>query len=253
MLIPVRDHNPSLKRPWVTWSLIVANVAIYLTYSNLLTTEYQLNGFFVYWGMVPAFVSAGEGWDTLFTHQFLHGDLLHLGSNMLFLWIFGDNMEEEWGHFRFLLFYLACGVLAAGLQYAADPMSMIPMVGASGAIAGVLGGYLLLFPRARIDLFLFLLVYFRLIPTPAWLVLGGWFALQVFGGVSAPADQGGVAYWAHAGGFVAGVLVALPLWLRLGGRAYWAKTEGHPPHPEASYTLVKTDVPRVGRKRGPWG
>jgi membrane associated rhomboid family serine protease len=233
MLIPVRDHNPSLKRPWVTWALIVANVAIYLTYSNLLTTDMQLNGFFAYWGMVPAFVSAGEGWDTLITHQFLHGDLIHLGSNMLFLWIFGDNMEEEWGHLRFLLFYLACGVAAAGLQYAADPSSVIPMVGASGAISGVLGGYLLLFPRARIDLFLFLLVYFRLIPTPAWVVLGVWFALQIWGGVSAPADAGGVAYWAHAGGFVAGLVVAWPLWLRLGGRAYWAKTEGHPPHPGA--------------------
>lgn len=253
MLIPVRDHNPSQKRPWVTWALIVANVAIYLTYSNLLTTDMQLNGFFAYWGMVPAFVSAGEGWDTLITHQFLHGDLIHLGSNMLFLWIFGDNMEEEWGHLRFLLFYLACGVAAAGLQYAADPSSVIPMVGASGAISGVLGGYLLLFPRARIDLFLFLLVYFRLIPTPAWVVLGVWFALQIWGGVSAPADAGGVAYWAHAGGFVAGLVVAWPLWLRLGGRAYWAKTEGHPPHPEASYTMVKTDVPRVGRKKGPWG
>lgn len=154
MLIPVRDHNPSQKLPWVTWALITINIVIYLTYSNILTSDYQLNGFFAYWGMVPAFVSAGDGWDTLITHQFLHGDLIHLGSNMLFLWIFGDNMEEEWGHFRFLLFYLACGVLAAGLQYAADPMSMIPMVGASGAIAGVLGGYLLLFPRAHRPVFI---------------------------------------------------------------------------------------------------
>ncbi len=253
MLIPVRDHNPSQNLPWVTWALIAINIVIYLTYSNTLTSDFALNSFFAYWGMVPAFISAGEGWETLITHQFLHGDLLHLGSNMLFLWVFGDNMEEEWGHVRFLLFYLACGVAAALFQYAAEPASMIPMVGASGAIAGVLGGYLLLFPRARIDLFLFLLIYFRLIPTPAWLVLGVWFALQIWGGVSAPADEGGVAYWAHAGGFIAGVLVALPLWLRLGGRGYWVRTEGHPPHPEATYPLVKTAVPGVGRKRGPWG
>ncbi|MFN4057320.1 MAG: rhomboid family intramembrane serine protease [Roseinatronobacter sp.] len=253
MLIPVRDHNPSGGLPWMTWALIALNIVIYLTYSNTLPNDYALMAFFDYWGMVPAYLSQGAGWETLLTHQFLHGDLLHLGSNMLFLWIFGDNMEEEWGHFRFLLFYLTCGVLAAGLQYAVDPMSQIPMVGASGAISGVLGGYLLLFPRARIDLFLFLLIYFRLIPTPAWVVLGGWFTLQILGGVSAPVDEGGVAYWAHAGGFVAGLVLAWPLWRRLGGRGYWAKTHGHPQHPEARYTLVKTDVPRVGRKPGPWG
>lgn len=256
MLIPIRDHNPSTKRPYVTYALLAANVIIFILYFPLFSDDYALMRFFQQWGMLPARLTFGDGFETLVTHQFLHGDLIHLGSNMLFLWIFGDNMEEVWGHWKFLAFYLICGLAAAGLQYVTEPHSMIPMVGASGAIAGVLGGYLLLYPRARVDMFLFLLVIFRVIPIPAWLVLGSWFVMQVLGGLSVPAGEAGVAYWAHAGGFVAGLLLCWPVWRRLGGRAYWVLHDGHPPNPEARYAFVKSPIPKVTRKRrfqaSPW-
>ncbi len=256
MLIPIRDHNPSTRRPYVTYALLAANVIIFALYSPLFADDYALMRFFQEWGMLPARLSHGEGHITLISHQFLHGDLIHLGSNMLFLWIFGDNLEDVWGHWKFLAFYLICGLAAAGLQYVTEPEGMVPMVGASGAIAGVLGGYLLLYPRARVDMFLFLIVIFRIIPIPAWLVLGSWFVLQVLGGLNAPVDQGGVAYWAHAGGFIAGLVLTFPIWRKLGGRAYWTVHEGHPPHPEARYDFVKTPIPKVTRKRrfrpSPW-
>ncbi len=256
MLIPIRDHNPSNLRPYVTYALLVANLVIFIAYTPLFADERVLMRFFLEWGMVPARLSAGDGHFTLLSHQFLHGDMLHLGSNMLFLWIFGNNMEEVWGRWKFLGFYLICGLAAAGLQYGADPLSRIPMVGASGAIAGVLGGYLLFYPRARVDMFLFLLVIFRIIPIPAWVVLGSWFVLQVLGGLSAPADAGGVAYWAHAGGFVAGVILCLPLWLLKGGTAFWRGCNGVPPHPDAEYRFVRSSIPKVTRRRrfrdSPW-
>lgn len=256
MLIPIRDHNPSSQRPYVTYALLAANVVIFALYFPLFSDDYALMRFFQQWGMLPARLTYGEGYATLISHQFLHGDLLHLGANMLFLWIFGNNLEEVWGHWKFLIFYLVCGLAAAGLQYATEPNSVIPMVGASGAIAGVLGGYFLFYPRARVDMFLFLIIIFRVIPVPAWLVLGSWFVFQILGGLSTPADAGGVAYWAHAGGFIAGVILCVPLWLRMGGRNYWARCAGHPPHAEAQYRFVKSDIPRAGRKSrfhpSPW-
>lgn len=257
MLIPIRDHNPPTKQPFVTYALIVANIVVFVGYAGLFAQEFRLMDFFQSWGMLPARLRLGEGYITLITHQFLHADLLHLGSNLLFLWIFGNNMEDVWGHFRFLGFYLLCGISAAGLQFASDPDSVIPMVGASGAIAGVLGGYLLFYPRARVDLFLFLIVIFRVIPTPAWVVLGGWFTLQILGGLSVPAGGGGVAYWAHAGGFLAGIALSFPLWRRMGGRAFWSRCLGQPPHPEARYRFVASSVPKSGKparatRPGPW-
>ena len=256
MLIPIRDHNPTHQRPYVTYLLMAINIGVFVSYAELFAHERALMRFFSDWGMVPARISAGQGWYSLLTHQFLHGGLLHLGSNMLFLWIFGNNMEEVWGRWKFLGFYLACGVMAGLLQYWAEPDSYIPMVGASGAIAGVLGGYLLFYPRARIDLFFFLIIIFRIIPAPAWLVLGGWFALQLLGGLSTPADVGGVAYWAHAGGFVAGIALSAPLWFRRGGTAFWTRCLGQPPHPEARYRFVQSNVPSTGRNKrfhpSPW-
>jgi membrane associated rhomboid family serine protease len=160
--------------------------------------------------------------------------------------VFGDNMEDEMGHLPFLGFYLASGVAAAGLQIAADPYSQIPMVGASGAIAGVLGGYLLMFPKARIDVLFIIVIIIKIIPIRAWIVLGLWFGLQVVNGAITPTEGGGVAYWAHAGGFAAGVLFALPLWLRRGGTAFWGRTGGVPPHPEAAY--APSSLPRVRRR-----
>lgn len=180
--------------------------------------------------------------------MFLHGGLAHLGGNMLFLFIFGDNIEDEFGHLGFLLFYLACGLIAGLTHYIAAPYSPVPTVGASGAIAGVMGGYLLLFPKARVDILIILVVIFRIFPIPAYVVLAVWFGMQIFGGLGSSADQGGVAYWAHAGGFLGGLLLALPLWLRHGGPAFWARNDGHPPHPEATYPVSTTRIPRIPRR-----
>jgi len=247
-MFPIRDHNPSGRTPYVTYALIAANVLVFLGYWLTIPDERALGWFFVTWGLVPAQVTAGMGWHGIITSMFLHGGWAHLAGNMLFLWIFGDNLEDIMGHRRFALFYLAAGLAAAALQIAADPGSPVPMVGASGAIAGVLGGYLLLFPRARIDVLIIFVIFFRIFPIPAWLMLGVWFALQLFNGLATPTDLGGVAYWAHAGGFVAGVVLTLPFWLARGGPAFWSRTHGTPPHPVATYPLAKTRIPTVRRK-----
>lgn len=249
-MFPIRDHNPSERTPYVTWALIVINVLVFASYFSLFSDERQLGRFFFEWGLVPA-VSAPE---TFVTAMFLHGGLMHLAGNMLFLWVFGDNLEDQMGHVGFLFFYLAGGLAAAVAQVLSDPSSPVPMVGASGAIAGVMGGYLLLFPRARVDILIILIVFFRIIPVPAWIVLGAWFGIQVVQGSMTPTDQGGVAYWAHAGGFAAGLGLTLPLWMRRGGPVYWRRTDGHPPHPEASYRTARSSVPHVRRKtrKSPW-
>ena len=253
-MFPIRDHNPSGQVPYVTFALIAANVGIFVIYQAVLPSEIALGRFFMQWGLVPARIGQGEGYLTLLSSMFLHAGWMHLAGNMLFLWVFGDNMEEEMGHTGFLLFYLASGAAAAMGQYLAEPGSVIPMVGASGAIAGVMGGYLLMFPKARVDVFFFFVVFFRVVPIPAWVVLGVWFAMQLGSGWATPADQGGVAYWAHAGGFVAGLAAALPVWLRRGGPAFWGRTHGVPPHPGAEYRLVRTRLPQVRRGgKGPWG
>ncbi|MFN6977809.1 MAG: rhomboid family intramembrane serine protease [Gemmobacter sp.] len=248
-MFPIRDHNPSGRTPYVTWALIAVNVAVFLLYWPFLTTELDTYRFFVTWGVVPDAVTRGINWHTLLTSMFLHGGWMHLAGNMLFLWIFGDNMEDAFGHTGFLGFYLCAGLAAAGLQIAADPGSPIPMVGASGAIAGVLGGYLLLYPRARVDVLIILIIFFRVLPVPAWVMLGLWFAFQIVGGLNTPSDAGGVAYWAHAGGFLAGLALTVPGWLRRGGPRYWTRTHGAPPHPEAAYPLVRSSVPTVRRRR----
>ena len=242
-MFPIRDHNPSRRTPYVTWALIAINIVVFISYWPLFSDERALADFFYRWGLVPA----GAEPTTFLTSMFLHGGLMHLAGNMLFLWVFGDNMEDAMGHFGFLSFYLASGLAAAGAQFGADPSSTVPMVGASGAIAGVMGGYLLLYPRARVDILIILVVFIRVIPVPAWLVLGAWFGIQILQGAALPTDAGGVAYWAHAGGFVAGLVLTFPLWLRRGGQRFWSRTEGHPPHPEASYRFAKSSIPRVRR------
>ena len=243
-MFPIRDHNPSERTPIVTWALIAANLGVFLVTWPMFSDPVALERLYYTWGLVPRLSEPA----TFLTSMFLHGGIMHLLGNMLFLWIFGDNLEEEMGHLGFLGFYLAGGLAAAWLQVAADPRSDIPMVGASGAIAGVMGGYLLLFPKARVDVLLFFVIIIRVIPVPAWIMLGVWFGLQLVGGYSASSQTGGVAYWAHAGGFVAGFLLTLPVWLRRGGAAFWARTAGHPPHPEARYRFKRTTVPRVRRK-----
>lgn len=245
-MFPIRDHNPSERTPFVTYALIVANVAIFVSYWPLFQDPVAIAGFFTDWGLVPAqAVVQPQGF---ITSMFLHGGLLHLGGNMLFLWIFGDNMEDEMGHLPFLGFYLAGGIGAALAQIASNPASPVPMVGASGAIAAVLGGYLLMYPRARIDILLIIIFIVKIIPVPAWIVLGLWFAFQIVGGWGSDPSMGGVAYWAHAGGFVAGLVLTVPLWLRRGGTGYWRQTDGHPPHPEARYRWQRSSIPKVPRR-----
>ena len=247
-MFPIRDHNPSGRKPYVTWALIAANIGIFLSYWHLFTDQRALFGFYGDYALIPAMVSEGFGYAGFLTSMFLHGGLAHLGGNMLFLFIFGDNIEDEFGHLGFLLFYLACGLIAGLTHYIAAPYSPVPTVGASGAIAGVMGGYLLLFPKARVDILIILVVIFRIFPIPAYVVLAVWFGMQIFGGLGSSADQGGVAYWAHAGGFLGGLLLTLPLWLRLGGTAFWERNDGHPPHPEAKYPVSTTRIPRIPRR-----
>jgi membrane associated rhomboid family serine protease len=251
-MFPIRDHNPSHRTPFVTWALIVINIGIFVSYWSLLSDDMALARFFYRWGLVPI-ASTPE---TYVTSMFLHGSIMHIAGNMLFLWVFGDNLEDQMGHVGFLLFYLAGGLAAAVAQVAADPSSTVPMVGASGAIAAVMGGYLLMFPRARVDILIILIIVFRIIPVPAWIVLSAWFGLQLLQGTTVPVEGGGVAYWAHAGGFVAGLVLTVPLWRKRGGMAFWRRHEGHPPHPEARYQMVRTSVPTVRRRRkpgSPWG
>ncbi len=151
-------------------------------------------------------------WLTLFSSIFMHGGWLHLGGNMLFLWVFGNNIEDSMGPVRFLVFYILCGLVAAGAHMLVDPASPVPTVGASGAISGVLGAYLVLYPKARVNMLFFFLIIIRVIPLPAWVVLIWWFAIQVLQGLPQlsplrPEVSGGVAVWAHVGGFVAGVIL----------------------------------------------
>jgi membrane associated rhomboid family serine protease len=246
-MFPIRDHNPSGRMPFVTIALIAINILVFLAYFPS-GSENDVNQFIFDWGLIPARIMAGFGYETVLTHMFLHGGWLHLGANMLFLWIYGDNLEDEMGHVGFLLFYLASGIGAAAAQSVLDLQSGIPMVGASGAIAGVMGGYLLLFPKAKIDVLFIFVIIFRIFPIPAWIVLGLWLALQLFSGFATPSDAGGVAYWAHIGGFVAGFLLTIPFWLSRGASDFWQQTGGHPPHPDAEYKLGKSSVPRVPRR-----
>ena len=247
-MFPIRDHNPSTRTPFVTWALILLNVAIFVGYAGALDDPRALASVYGEYAMIPERVAAGRQTYTVLTSMFLHGGWMHLIGNMLFLYIFGDNIEDVLGHVGFLAFYLATGVAAALAHLAADPSSGIPTVGASGAIAGVMGGYLLLFPRARVDVLFIFVIIVRIIPLPAWTMLGLWFALQIFNGVAVDASLGGVAYWAHAGGFAAGALAISPWWLRRGGPRFWRRTHGHPPHPQARYG--RSSVPSVPRRRG---
>jgi len=248
-MIPIRDHNPATRRPWVTQALIALNVAVFAATLPLYADDRALMAFFDGYAIIPGAITAGTKLGGLFTSMFLHGGLMHLLGNMLFLWIFGDNVEDQLGHGRYALFYLAAGLGAGAIQVLADPSSQIPVVGASGAIAGVMGGYLLMFPRARIDILIFLIVIVRILPVPAWMMLGLWFAMQIAGGSIADTATGGVAYWAHAGGFLAGIALMLPHWRRRGGPDFWRRTHGAPAHPAARYRFIRSDMPAVPRTR----
>jgi membrane associated rhomboid family serine protease len=224
-MIPIRDTIPSRSVAWMTRALIAANVA---AFAFELRQGPGLEPFIHRFGVVPAdwaVSNVDDFWDwprlflTLLSSQFLHGGFMHLGSNMLYLWIFGDNVEDRLGHVRFLLLYLGSGIAAAVSQILVTPGSAVPMVGASGAIAGVLGAYLLMFPTARIITLVPLGLSVQTYELPAAFFLGFWFLLQWVQGLTSigqVADVGGVAFWAHIGGFISGMM--LTGLLRIGQR-----------------------------------
>ncbi|GJL50465.1 rhomboid family intramembrane serine protease [Candidatus Nitrospira salsa] len=215
-MIPLKDDNPTAITPYLTVSFIVACVLVFL-YQFSLPVEY--GEVFVYqYGAIPAVVFGHTQlpfelvslppYGTLLSSMFLHGGWMHLIGNMLYLWIFGDNIEDVMGHGKFIVFYLSCGILAALSHAMVDPESVVPMVGASGAISGVLGAYLLLFPRAHVLVLVPLGFFTQMMHVPAAIVLGLWFVLQIVsGGMSIGHEGGGVAFFAHVGGFVAGMVL----------------------------------------------
>ncbi len=251
-MIPIKDNIPTDRFPLVTVALIVANVIVYLLSirhgGSLISgpdaqelvkygaTPYALTHSGVHCGLVsPSELGCGRGvsglpaWETVFTAMFMHASILHIAGNMLFLWIFGNNVEDSMGPIRFLIFYLLGGVAALALQVAIGPNTVAPTVGASGAIAAVLGGYIVLYPRARVLSLMFLIFFFGVFELPALVMLGIWFVQQaVFGavGLTSPTNAGGgVAYFAHVGGFAFGLLT-----IRL-----WAKRRKPTPPVRAAY------------------
>ena len=217
-MIPLRDDNPSSITPAVSWVLIATCVLAFLWQLSLGPSDGQVAVYAL--GVIPAILFEGARLPpelvmvppvaTVFTSMFLHGGWMHLIGNMLYLWIFGDNVEDSMGHGRFVVFYFLCGVAAVLAQALPDTGSQVPMIGASGAISGVLGAYLLLYPHARVLVLIPLGFFTQLLHLRAGIVLGFWFALQLFNSLVTPAGGGGVAFGAHIGGFVAGVaLIAL--------------------------------------------
>ena len=220
-MIPLRDANPTRRVPLVTLSIIIACFVAFAWELGVLASggDAVLDTFITRWGVVPADLAAAWGRGdylsretaTLVTSQFLHGSWLHLLGNMLYLWIFGNNVEDRFGRLGFLGFYLLGGALAGVSQVAIDPTSIVPTIGASGAIAATLGAYFVLFPRARVTSLVFLGFFYQLIDVPAVIVLGFWFVLQLIDGLTAlgiTETGGGVAFFAHIGGFVVGALMA---------------------------------------------
>lgn len=210
-MIPLRDLNPTRRRPFVTWALIAVNVGVWLYQFSL---GPEMISFVHEWGAVPYHLTEGGKlgiYLTPLTSMFMHGGWVHLIGNMWFLHVFGDNIEDELGHERYLLFYLVAGLGAVALQTAIDPSSQTPMVGASGAIAGVLGGYMMLHPRARVLTMVPIVFFVHFVELPAFLFLFVWFGLQLMQGFLslgvADGAAGGVAFFAHIGGFVVGLVL----------------------------------------------
>lgn len=225
-MVPLNDDNPIRITPWITYGLIVANIAVFL-YELSLAPD-QLDALFQSFAVVPEQLTASlqDGSPNqisaealpLITSQFLHGGFLHLGGNMLFLWVFGNNIEEKLGRISYLFFYLVCGALAALAQWGVAMQSSVPAVGASGAIAGILGAYILRFPNARILTLVPIGIFITTFRIPAVFFLGFWFFQQFLYGFASlqtttNVDTGGIAYWAHAGGFLVGLALGPPLGL----------------------------------------
>jgi membrane associated rhomboid family serine protease len=223
-MFPLRDENPTELFPIFTLLLIAANVAVWFYVQGAGMDPGVLRESVCTYGAIasevtgqtqplpPAFRSVGctlggLTWSALVTSMFLHGGWLHLIGNMWFLWIFGNNIEDSVGHLRFVAFFLLAGLAAVAGHILSAPGSQVPVVGASGAISGIMGAYLVLYPRVRIKTLLIIVIFIKVVPLPAWVMLGYWFLIQVVSGAAGPAAQGGVAFWAHIGGFVAGVVL----------------------------------------------
>jgi membrane associated rhomboid family serine protease len=232
-MIPIGDDNPTLHTPWMTWLILAGMFATWLIVQGGGLNDTQLAASICNLGMVPAelthlrpigyAIPLGHGmvcaidnetinWYTPIISMFLHGGWGHILGNALFFWVFGNNIEDSMGPGRFLVFYLLCGLVAAAAHVATQPSSPIPTVGASGAISGVLGAYLVLYPRARVNILFWFLIFIRVIPVPAWAALLWWFGWQVIAALPQlspmrPEVSGGVAVWAHIGGFVAGMVL----------------------------------------------
>ncbi|HEY8468392.1 MAG TPA: rhomboid family intramembrane serine protease [Longimicrobiales bacterium] len=225
-MFPLRDENPTELTPYITVALIIINVAVWFYLQGAGLREDLLVASVCRYGLIPAELRGASGavelapgifcrlggitWQGIFTSMFLHGSWLHLISNMWFLWLFGNNVEDSMGHLRFLAFYLLVGLAAAATHLWWAPDSPVPTVGASGAISGAMGAYLVLYPRVRIHTLFIFVFFIRIIPVSAWFVLAYWFLIQLLSGVSMPEVGGGVAFWAHVGGFVAGVVLIKP-------------------------------------------
>ncbi len=262
-MLPLSDDNPHHGTPIITYAIIGLCVAVFL-YQITLPGD-QMQAFVYYYGLVPAYItqhihpyfeSPPNAIFTVFSSMFMHAGFGHIIGNMLYLWIFADNVEVAMGKVRFVAFYLLTGIAAAATQIGMSPESAIPMIGASGAVSGVLGAYLLLYPEATVRLLFGFGFYWRVVHVPASLVLGGWFLLQLFGGLMQPSDVGGVAFAAHIGGFLAGLALV----------KFFISDNEHLMHdarntPWASRTEISKKRPKVDddrgntnhRRKGPWG
>jgi len=232
--LPLFDDNPTGRWPLVTWALMAACIAVFFIQVSM--TELQQIALWFEYGAVPAVIMGSaslppslEGLPpalTLISYVFLHGGWLHIAGNMLFLWIFGDNVEDRMGTIRFIIFYLICGAAASLSHVLISPNSTAPLIGASGAIAGVMAAYLLMFPRAKVRVIMVILIFIRWVHLPAFVVLISWLLLQIFAAPSSLSAEGGTAYFAHLGGFIAG-LVLTPIF-RKAGTPIWPKAETPP-------------------------
>ena len=274
--LPLFDNNPTSRAPIISYLILIACVMVFLWQLGL--SGFEERKAFLQLGIIPSVLLGTDklpaalvlvpDWLTIFTSMFLHGGWLHLGSNMLYLWIFSDNIEDSMGPFRFILFYALCGLGAGLCQAMIDPASQIPIIGASGGIAGILGAYILLHPRATVRVFMLILIFVRIISLPAWLVLGVWIAGQFAAAPSGLSGGGGVAYFAHIGGFLTGMAL-IPFFKRrdiklladdrVSPSAKWS------PEPTPFSTLKQEarvrykrqrngSVPTVQKRtKGPWG
>ena len=240
-MFPLRDDNPTVKPAFIMWAIVAANLAVWFIVQGAGLGE-ALPASVCNYGLIPGELTlrvtpgatipmggglacamdAGRAPLHILFSMFLHGSWGHILGNLWFLWIFGDNVEEALGHLPFACFYLLSGVVAAALQVVMEPGSMVPMVGASGAISGVLGAYLVLYPRARVHNLVFLGFWITTVRLQAWVMLGYWFLLQLFGGFIQQVGGGGTAFWAHVGGFATGIAAGLLVRGRVQGGARWS-------------------------------